>query len=119
MTNEEKYKTPVERIKAFEEYCGWSKDRCNTCRMQVHCNESKAKAALMWLSFDSETVLPCPFCGKEPIVVPDYGGTYIRCWDRDCYKGPLCRSRDEAIERHNAMARLVAKDRAERKDMTK
>lgn len=55
-------------------------------------------------------ILPCP-CGSEPIFVIVGGGKF-QAWchktSKSCLaRGPVCGSRDEAVERWNDVARKV------------
>ena len=79
MTNEEKFKTPEERIDAFKRYC--APRVCDDCQAYKihHCPDGRMGCIVRWLSLEVEEKKPlaCPFCGSVDIKVmspvrPDY-----------------------------------------------
>lgn len=78
MTNEQKFKTPEERNKAFHRYCKSVND-CSACplgRMPM------LRCTFAWLALEAEEdkPLPCPFCGSEAqVVIIAPTGVYVRC----------------------------------------
>ena len=76
MTNEEKYKTPQERERAFQEYC--QKEAC-----WYSCFYQRCSCLLQWLALEAEKEkpLPCPFCGEDGgITELKEGGFRAFCW---------------------------------------
>ena len=80
MTNEQKYKTTGERIRAFGRFCKGQEKKsgclgCPTGRVPTY----REQCALAWLALEAEEEKPltCPFCGSVDIKVmslvrPDY-----------------------------------------------
>lgn len=66
MTNEEKFKTPEERLNAFNMYCG---DRaCINCQLDKIPYAINGRVCMSrWLALeaDEEEPIPCPCCGAE------------------------------------------------------
>lgn len=65
MTNEEKYKTPEERNKAFHRFCKSVND-CSVCPLGKVPN---LRCPFAWLALEAEEEkpLPCPFCGRNAV----------------------------------------------------
>ena len=56
MTNEQKYKTPDERIKAFDDFCKGQGDRCNHCeiaRKRLSISR-RSECVVYWLALEAE-----------------------------------------------------------------
>lgn len=69
MLNQEKYKTPEERINAFNEWC-FNRD-CKSCELKSRNNfDSGAICRFYWLALEAEEEKPepCPFCGGECLL---------------------------------------------------
>lgn len=103
MTNEEKYKTPEERAKAFDKYCGNHElcvDDCLSGRTHA-CNVCHFK----WLALDveEEKPMPCPFCGGETVKARKLGGVVVEC--RCGYHTMVCDTTEMAIAAHNRVCR--------------
>lgn len=67
MTNEQKYKTPEERMRAFWRFCKGQekKNGCPGCPTKG-VPPYREKCALTWLALEAEDeLLPCPFCGGK------------------------------------------------------
>ena len=84
MTNEEKYKTPEDRLAAFREYCDRHREKFNGCTIG-NCplrTTSTRACQFFWLALEAEEdkPLPCPFC--------DYPSPYLHNdgerWLVDC-----------------------------------
>lgn len=79
MTNEEKYKTPEGRNKAFRRFCD-----NHICNDECPCHKGNAHCNFLWLALEAEEekLLSCPFCGGEAEVVrghPMSNGSWVRC----------------------------------------
>jgi len=92
MTNEEKYKTPEDRLAAFREYCDRHREKFNGCTIG-NCplrTTSTRACQFFWLALEAEEdkPLPCPFCGGEAEVVEASRlvmprGTFVQC--KNCW----------------------------------
>lgn len=109
MTNEEKYTTPDERVKAFSEFCrrhnqDCSRDRCFT-------TSNATKCAFSWLTYDveEEKPEPCPFChGNMQSMVDQNNDTHcLVCYGGCGYTTGAYASEAEAVKWHNRVARAV------------
>lgn len=73
MTNEEKYRTPVERDTAFARFCYGHRcdDKCPGHIKDVNCR-------FLWLALEAEKEKPltCPFCGADGIITEVKGGGF-------------------------------------------
>ena len=85
MTNEEKYKTPEERIGAFSKHCS-RKDCCNCQAYKIPLYpDGRIGCVLRWLALEAEEkLLACPFCGGEAEVFSAMyahrlNGARVRC----------------------------------------
>lgn len=102
ITNEMRYKTAEERVKAFDAWCR-KEEQCKKCGL-----DSRACAYCFnrWLAFEAEEEKPenCPFCGGKVII--DSG--MLRC-DTPCcgYRLILKHDPNETIAAHNSVARAV------------
>ena len=98
MTNEQKYKTAEERVKAF------MSQREVSSIATVIANEFAH-----WLALEAnEEPEPCPFCGGKYLFVNINGNNfwYVSC--KSClYKSLHNSSKDKAIAAHNRVARAV------------
>lgn len=79
MTNEEKYKTPEDRLAAFREYCDRHREKFNGCTIG-NCplrTTSTRACQFFWLALEAEEEkpIPCPFCGESNIDIfeTDFG----------------------------------------------
>ena len=75
MTNEEKFKTPEERLAAFREYCDRHREKFNGCTIG-NCplrTTSTRACQFLWLALEAEEEKPldCPFCGGECVAHHD------------------------------------------------
>ena len=107
MTNEQKYKTPEERVEAF---CKWCFNRtCESCKLKSHNFDGGDGCKFYWLALEAEEDKPgpCPFCGGMTEVVTDeqgcYGVSCIHCG----YISERYRQSIYAIAAHNRVARAV------------
>lgn len=106
MTNEEKYKTPEERMDAFDAFCDQYKT-CKDCRLfTVIRHGGRSGCVFNWLALESEEEkpLPCPFCGYQAPYLHMDGER----WLVDCGAcgGRIFRStRDSAIAAWNRRAK--------------
>ena len=114
MTNEQKYKTPDERVKAFMDFYGEQKDGiCKLCMFQKNgCIGSKVSRGFLcyqnWLALpcEEEKLEPCFYC-EGKLHLDDNGPMlfYIQC---NCgYRSRDFTRRDIAIAAHNRVARAV------------
>lgn len=85
MTNEEKYKTPEEREKAFHEFCCKKLD-CSVCEARYGATAKyfgRDHCVLRWLYMKAEEeLLTCPFCGGDAKIefIPSFRNSYfVRC----------------------------------------
>lgn len=102
MTNEEKYKTPKERNKAFHRFCKSIND-CSVCPLG---KVPKLRCPFSWLALEAEddNLLPCPFCGGEAMAVQERDGFSGRC--KLCWSGTdVCNTEAEAIAAWNRRAK--------------
>ena len=118
MTNEQKYKTPDERVKAFMDFYGEQKDGiCKLCMFQKNgCIGSKVSRGFLcyqnWLALpcEEEKLESCPFCGDKGevhlIEIKDPKENFVRC-ARCFYTSPHCDYANEAVAAHNRVARAV------------
>ena len=95
MTNEQKYKTPEERINAYTEYL-------------KRVGEIYAVPPFRWLTLEAEDekIEPCPFCGDEVEKVKTLIGKKVL----SCSCGYTSKAEfgwDEAIAAHNRVACAV------------
>lgn len=72
MTNEEKYKTPEDRLAAFREYCDRHREKFNGCTIG-NCplrTTSTRACQFFWLALEAEEDKPllCPFCGADGVI---------------------------------------------------
>ena len=69
MTNEEKYKTPEERYKAFRMFC----DK-HVCNNECPCHKGDTACHFLWLALEAEEeLLSCPFCGGKAVFHEEQG----------------------------------------------
>lgn len=112
MTNEQKYKTPDERIKAFDDFCKGQGDRCNHCeiaRKRLSISR-RSECVVYWLALEAEDEKPeqCPFCGGTTEVTKDEQGYYgVSCIHCD-YTSERYEQYIYAIAAHNRVARAVS-----------
>ena len=99
MTNEQKYKTPEERVKAF------MSQRELSSFVTVIANEF---AHWLALEAEEEKLEPCFFCGNKYLAITKDGNNL---WSVSCtaclYESRHHADRDTAISAHNRMARAV------------
>ena len=122
-TNEQKYKTPKERGKAFTEWCSCHSS-CRTCEVDKFTHDSKGEGCQFhWLALeaDEEKPDPCPFCGgkcsAETVKTKDLetgevcSGISVLCYGKDgvgCgYQSKFFVEEADAISAHNRVARAV------------
>lgn len=101
MTNEEKYKTPEERNKAFRRFCD-----NRICNDGCPCHKENANCGFLWLALEAEEKpLPCSVCGGESIVIEPWitGGASVIC--KKCWAFIWARSQAEAIAAWNRSAK--------------
>ena len=120
MTNEQKYKTQEERIKAFDDFCKGQGDRCNHCeiaRKRLSISR-RSECVVYWLAIEAEEEKPepCFYCGNKYLAITKDGNNL---WSVSCtaclYESRHHADRDTAIAAHNRMARAV--DAAKQGDM--
>ena len=100
MTNEEKYKTPQERDRAFVRFC--TERGCKECQ----CRRGGANCHYVWLALEAEEEkpLPCPFCGGEAEIdsAIHFGSYYYFVKCKICHMSSMsCLIKDEAIAAWN------------------
>ena len=108
MKNEQKYKTPEERVEAFDRWrrtikCEGGSQMCDTCEAGPLADECGFK----WLALEAvEKPKPCPFCHSETEIVSSnniYQVSCIHC----LYLSEGCTNEESAISAHNRVARAV------------
>lgn len=107
MTNEQKHKTPDERVKAFNEWC-FNRD-CNSCKLKAHNFDGGDGCRFYWLALeaDEDKLEPCPFCGGTTEVITDEQGYYgVSCIHCD-YTSERYEQSIYAIAAHNRVYRAV------------
>ena len=107
MTNEEKYKTPEERIEAFDRFCD-AESSCDNCPLRKELAISRSRCAVRWLALEAaekKEPMPCPFCGGVSVSSRWWisGFYYVQCVDcgsmtKNCY------TKDEAVAAWNRRA---------------
>lgn len=108
MTNEQMYKTPEERIEAFQKFC--TSNKCDECECTKQRKMGLSLCEFGWLTLEAEEeLLACPFCGGEAEVVSAmYGhrldGARVRC-TRCWVITPVCKDESEAIAAWNRRAK--------------
>ena len=115
MTNEQKYKTPEERIKAIDEWC--SNRDCESCKLKAHNFYGGDGCRFYWLALEAEEEEPdpCPFCGGTTEVITDEQGYYgVSCIHCD-YTSERYEQSIYAIAAHNRVARAVMAAKEETK----
>ena len=112
MTNEQKYKTPEERNRAFGEWC-FNMD-CESCKLKAHNFDGGDGCRFYWLALEAEDEPkpnPCPFCGGTTEVTTDEQGYYgVSCIHCD-YTSERYEQSIYAIAAHNRVARAVMADK--------
>ena len=111
MTNEQKYKTTDERIKAFDDFCKGQGDRCNHCeiaRKRISISR-RSECVVYWLALEAEEKIePCFYCGNKHLAITKDGNNL---WSVSCayclYESRHHMNRDTAISEHNRVARAV------------
>lgn len=114
MTNEQKYKTAEERVRAFDTFCN---SDCKTCPVdKMGAGNSCYHCMAYWISLDAEDEKPepCPFCHKEVVVGFSeniHKEKYRQVWcsdgERCGYECAVKKTEAEAIAAHNRVARAV------------
>ena len=114
MTNEQKYNTPEERVKAFREFLH---KRCRRVICEKECEVNDLCARLGydgkfagWLALESEEEKPepCFYCGNKHLAITKDGNNL---WSVSCtaclYESRHHENRDTVIAEHNRMARAA------------
>lgn len=115
MTNEQKYKTAEERVRAFEDWCNDIQvgGECHACKLSKIASHWVCFAHWLNLEAEKEKTEPCPFCGGEThnnlghlkVGVVHY---WVDCISPDCmYRSAHYTDKDEAIAAHNRVAKAV------------
>ena len=113
-TNEERFRTPEERVKAFREFL---RKRCGRGICEKECEVRDLCASLGydgkfagWLTLEAEAEKPdpCPFCGNKYLAITKDGNNL---WSVSCtaclYESRHHENRDTAISAHNRFARAA------------
>lgn len=113
-TNEMRYKTAEERVKAFGEFCRKQKE-CSNCKIEngrdgiMTCD-----CMAYWLALEADDEKPenCPFCGGKTKVVNGTKMPYttfaVKCANDHCgYLSCIKVEKEWAISAHNRVARAV------------
>lgn len=105
MTNEQKYKTPEERVKAFNEWC--FNRYCESCKLKSHSLDGNYGCRFYWLALEAEEDKPgkCPFCGGETEIITG-SGYQVSCIHCN-YTSEVYRNKDKAVAAHNIVCRAV------------
>ena len=106
ITNEMRYKTAEDRVKAFGEFCDHNIcDKSCAAYGNLTCETSECMARWLSLEAEEEKPEPCPFCGKECRVLR---GRIVSVSCSECnYMSSGSTEEAEAIATHNRMARAV------------
>lgn len=102
MTNEERYKTVEERVKAFSMFC----DNQGSCPACLMCDRN-GDCRFSWLALEAEeeTPMPCPFCGAKCEVI---GAINHRVKCSKCnYESTMDSDKGKVIAAHNRVCRAV------------
>lgn len=103
MTNEEKFKTPEERAKAFEKFC--ENLLCIDCPLGELHSPNVCRYAWLALEFEDEKPMDCPFCGSKCEVI---GAVNHRVKCTECnYESIMNSDREKVIAAHNRICRAV------------
>lgn len=113
MTNEQKYKTTDERMRAFWRFCKGQekKNGCLGCPTKG-VPPYREKCALTWLALEAEEeLLSCPFCGGDNIDIfeTDFGRSEepyqfaVKC--KSCGALVSAEDKDNAIAAWNRRAK--------------
>ena len=112
ITNEQKYKTAEERVKAFGEFCD-----NNECKegCAALCNRDPDKimscdCMAYWLALEAEEKPdPCPFCGGDCRIETGFNyDNVVSCTKCDYTSGGTHKDTESnAIAAHNRVARAV------------
>lgn len=110
MTNEEKYKTAEERIRAFHEWC--DERICKDCVISNVCGGIDARSIGIhvmahWLALEAEEEQPepCPFCGAKCEAI---GAINHRVKCSECnYESTMDSDKEKVIAAHNRVCRAV------------
>ena len=109
MTNEQKYKTPEERIRAFGGFCS-KHFRCIDCPF-YSLRDKPSWCVLKWLALEAEEEkpLPCPYCHKEtmPIHIHSDNCFAVKCCMGCGYTSAHTCTEHGAIHNHNELCRKV------------
>lgn len=114
MKNEQKYKTPEERVEAF---CKWCFNRtCESCKLKSHNFDGGDGCKFYWLALEAEEDKPgpCPFCGSETEIVSSNNTYQVSCV-HCLYLSEGCTNEKSAIASHNRVSRAVRQWRKEAK----
>lgn len=109
MTNEQKYKTPEERTKAFITFCRGFPD-CERDGRDCPCFSLPGNCAYNWLALEAEEAeeekpLPCPFCGADGIITEVKGGGF-KVFCVECLSmSSAYLTKDEAVATWNRRAK--------------
>lgn len=110
MTNEEKFKTVEERIKAFKKFCKEKYCEGCPCKEKTADYRTPVRCMLAWLELEYIEVKPlsCPFCGCSDIGVYAHSSLvqmkYAQCKGCDS-QGAVRATVDEAIKAWNRRAK--------------
>lgn len=102
MTNEERYKTTEERVKAFEEFC--ENRECIGCPLGKLSKPNGCRFA--WLALEAEEQMPCPFCGARCDLVSRGEDVRVSCSECD-YQFGNSLNRGATIAAHNRVCKAV------------
>lgn len=106
MTNEQKYKTAEERVKAFHGYCRSHKTRCEDCPLKQFQADETCVCFAYWLALEAEEKPElCPFCDGVATVCEHSPYFDVEC--KCGYVSSLCDTREIAISAHNRVAHAV------------
>lgn len=110
MTNEDRYKTPEERVMEFRNYCNPIVGNCGTrCRLSEPDKDGghdMMKCFAYWLSIEAEEKPDsCPFCYRETMSRHLAGGFCVEC---DCgYTSPFAETEAAAVAAHNRVYKAM------------
>ena len=113
ITNASKFKTAEERIKAFARF---KKIRCDSdcgdCKSKPVCEHgvSDVTKFALWLDLpvEEEKPMPCFFCSNSTHTDHSKHDDYSVLCDHCGYRSEVCKTKEDAISKHNRTCKAVA-----------
>lgn len=108
ITNEMKYKTADDRVRAFIAYCK-NKKECDHDSVRRDC--PKLKCMMEWLALEAEEEEkpePCFYCSNKTHIDHSKHDDYSVLCDHCGYRSEVCKTKKDAISKHNRTCKAVA-----------